>query len=333
MIPRTHRQDTDWKSALRQAVTHPEILLELVELPKSLWLDDAIQASRAFPLKVPMGYIQRMEKGNPRDPLLLQVLPLGQELDAVAGYIPDPVGDLDAVRRPGLLRKYHDRALMITTGACAVHCRYCFRRHFPYPESHTGGNSLLPALDYIKSHEEIDEVILSGGDPLMHDDGIIGELLSQLSQIPHIRRIRIHSRLPIVLPERINQAFLKTLEPYSDMLIMVIHSNHAKELNSAVAEAVNNMHRMGIRLFNQTVLLKSINDSTSALCRLSKKLFDLHVQPYYLHVLDKVAGAAHFDIPQKQAVCLHRSMKNQLPGYLTPRLVREIPGETAKTWV
>ncbi len=167
----------------------------------------------------------------------------------------------------------------------------------------------------------------------MHDDSIIGKLLSQLKKIPQIRRIRIHSRLPIVLPERINETFLRTLEPYSDMLVMVIHCNHAQELNSTVAEAVNKLHRTGIRLFNQTVLLKNINNNTSVLCHLSNKLFDLHVQPYYLHVLDKVVGASHFDIPQTEAISLHHSIKNQLPGYLTPKLVREISGEASKIWI
>ena len=333
MIPRIPSQSTDWKSALRQAVTQPEVLLELVELPRSLWLEKATQASQAFPLKVPMAYIRRIEKGNPQDPLLLQVLPLKQELDATAGYTSDPVGEIGSVCTPGLLHKYHGRALMITTGACAVHCRYCFRRHFPYPELHTGGHHLQPALDYLRSHEEIEEVILSGGDPLVLDNDVISRLLSQLKEIPQVQRIRIHSRLPVVLPERVNEAFLRVLEPYSDMLVMVIHGNHVQELDSTVAEAINSLNQAGIRIFNQTVLLKNINDSISALCCLSKALFDLHVQPYYLNILDRVAGASHFEVPQAEAVALHDGMKSQLPGYLIPRLVREVSGESSKVWI
>lgn len=333
MIPRTRPQGTNWKQSLRDAITTPDALLEALHLPKSEWLAGARKASRLFPLKAPLGYVRRIEKSNPHDPLLRQILPLALEDNLRQGYTNDPVGDLQATCQPGLLHKYNSRALLITTGACAIHCRYCFRRHFPYNESHSGGSNIDSILAYIQTHTELDEVILSGGDPLMLHDEALATLLYRISQIPHIRWIRLHSRLPVVLPERIDSTFLDTCKPYADKLIMVIHSNHANEIDQHVIHALDLIATLGIRLLNQSVLLKGINDNAHILSDLSQRLFTHRVQPYYLHLLDPVAGAAHFDVDESTAKFIYQEMQSQLPGYLLPRLVREIPGQPAKTLV
>lgn len=333
MIPRTCPQDTDWRSELRQAITEPEELLEILRLPKSRWLTGARLAAREFPLKVPRGFVARMKPSNPHDPLLRQVLPLAEELERVAGFTEDPVGDIPASSEPGLIHKYSGRSLMITTGACAIHCRYCFRRHFPYANSHVGGTHLNPALSSIRENTDLREVILSGGDPLMMDDQSLGRLLSQISQMSHIQRIRIHSRLPIVLPERITDSLITTLSIPDQPVIMVIHCNHSTEIDNNVQRSLLMMHLAGIRLFNQSVLLRGVNDDDKTLTDLSETLFEHHVQPYYLHLLDRVHGSAHFDIPEHQAKSLYQSIQAQLPGYLVPRLVKEIQGKPSKTTI
>ncbi len=333
MIPRTRPQGTDWKQSLRDAITTPDALLDAVELPRSRWLSGARAAAKIFPLKVPLGYIERIEKSNPYDPLLQQVLPLSDELATPEGYVDDPVGDQLATCQPGLIHKYQSRALLITTGACAIHCRYCFRRHFPYSESHSGGSNTSEILQYIEAHTELDEVILSGGDPLMLDDEALGSLLSRINEYPHIRWIRIHTRLPIVLPERIDAPFLGTIKPYISKLVLIIHSNHANEIDDHVADALNDLYMSGARLLNQAVLLKGVNNDAQTLSDLSHLLFQHRVQPYYLHLLDRVTGAAHFDINENTAKSIYQEMQSILPGYLLPRLVREIQGQPSKTLI
>lgn len=333
MIPRTYPQDIDWKQALRNAVTTPEALLGAVELPKSRWLSGAYAASRLFPLLVPQSYINRMEKSNPYDPLLRQVLPISEECEQHENYTRDPVGDHDACYQPGLIHKYKNRVLLITTGACAIHCRYCFRRHFPYDTSHIRGSNISSTLEYLKTHIELNEVILSGGDPLMLDDGVLHALLSDIASISHVRWIRIHSRLPVVLPERINQAFLAMIQAFSGKLIIVIHANHPNEIDDHVIHTFNTLSSLGIKLFNQSVLLKGINDNAQILSQLSKQLFSNHVQPYYIHLLDRTEGIAHFDLPESDAKSIYRDLQAELPGYLLPKLVREEPGKPSKTIV
>jgi len=332
MIPRTLTQDTDWKVTLRQAVTDPAELLKLLELPKSRWLNGARLAAKQFPLKVPHGFIARMEKGNPDDPLLRQILPLATELNEITNYNKDPVGDRPSTTVPGLIHKYQSRALLISTGACAVHCRYCFRRHYPYNDSHAGGRQLDEIKRYLQQHTELNEVILSGGDPLMLDDPQLERLLQAISTIPHIRWIRIHSRIPVVLPERINDQLLQILSS-NKAVTMVIHCNHPNELDVDVSHALLTLQQAGVRLYNQSVLLRGVNDNAQTLCELSYKLFDAQVQPYYLHLLDKVRGAAHFDLNEEEAVLLYQQIQSQLSGLLLPKLVREVPGQPSKTLI
>jgi EF-P beta-lysylation protein EpmB len=332
MIPRTLTQNTDWKNELRQAVTRPEQLLELLDLPRSRWLTAAKQAAQLFPLKVPLGFVRRMQKGNPLDPLLLQVMPLGLELETHAKFCTDPVGDGASTPMPGLIHKYRQRALVITTGACAVNCRYCFRRHYPYSESAANNSRIENILQYLSTHREVNEVILSGGDPLMLDDHRLGDLLRRISSIDHVRWLRIHSRLPIVLPERITRPLLQQLNT-TKPVTMVIHCNHPNELDDQVKQALQELDSAGIRLYNQSVLLKGVNDDAETLCELSHALFSHRVQPYYLHVLDRVQGAAHFDLGAQQVASIYRQMQASLSGLMLPRLVREDAGAPSKTLI
>jgi EF-P beta-lysylation protein EpmB len=274
-----------------------------------------------------------MRRGDPRDPLLLQVLPLVAELDEVPGYRADPVGDLAARAGRGLLHKYSGRALLVTTGACAIHCRYCFRRHFPYEQENASRDAFGPALDVIRADASLREVLLSGGDPLTLSDRRLAALFDELQAIPHVQRVRLHSRLPIVLPERIDDGFLAAWSRLRLQKVMVVHANHAREIDASVRAAVAALRDIGTTVLNQSVLLGGINDRAEDLVELSETLFDAGVLPYYLHVLDPVAGAAHFDLPLETARGLVADVASRLPGYLVPRLVREDPGAPAKTMV
>jgi len=275
-----------------------------------------------------------MRPSDATDPLLRQVLPLDAELLETPGYVADPVGDLEALAGQGLLHKYHGRALLVTTGACAIHCRYCFRREFPYGEQHAGRQGFATALKAIRADPSITEVLLSGGDPLTLSDRRLAGLLEGLEAIPHVRRIRVHTRLPVVLPERIDSGFLAVWNSLRRLQrIVVIHANHAQELRDAadVQAALGALQAAGTTLLNQSVLLRGVNDSVAALEELSVVLFESGVLPYYLHVLDPVRGAAHFDVPEDEARQLHAALTARLPGYLVPKLVREVPGAAAKT--
>jgi EF-P beta-lysylation protein EpmB len=332
MIPTSlaSRQPPAWQQALQDAVSDPAELLELLGLGPE-WLEPARAAARRFPLRVPRAFVNRMRRGDPQDPLLLQVLPLGVELDEVPGYVADPVGDLAAKAGPGLLHKYQGRALLVTTGACAVHCRYCFRRHFPYDEENASRAAFAPALDAIRADTTIGEVILSGGDPLTLNDRRLALLWEGLAAIPHVRRVRMHTRLPVVLPERIDRAFLRAWSAVPLQKVVVVHANHANEIDGAVCAAIAGLRAAGTNVLNQTVLLRGINDRVAELAALSEALFDAGALPYYLHLLDRVAGAAHFDTPVAAAQRLVADLAAHLPGYLVPRLVREEPGAPAKT--
>lgn len=332
MIPTSlpSRQPPGWQQALQDAVSDPAELLALLGLGPE-WLEPARAAARRFPLRVPRGFVDRMRRGDPQDPLLLQVLPLGVELDEVPGYVTDPVGDLAAKAAPGLLHKYQGRALLVTTGACAIHCRYCFRRHFPYEEENASRAGFAPALDAIRADASIGEVILSGGDPLTLNDRRLTALWAGLAEIPHVRRIRLHTRLPVVLPERIDRAFLEAWSTVPLQKVVVVHANHAQEIDDAVRAAIADLRAAGTTVLNQTVLLRGINDRVTDLVALSEALFEAGALPYYLHLLDRVAGAAHFDTPAHTAQRLVAQVAAHLPGYLVPRLVREEPGAPAKT--
>ncbi|PCH64908.1 MAG: EF-P beta-lysylation protein EpmB [Gammaproteobacteria bacterium] len=289
------------------------------------------QAHKLFNARVPQAFINRAELGNAKDPLLLQVLPQAQELLTHSDFSHDPVGDHAAIKTDGVLHKYHGRVLLITTGACAIHCRYCFRRHFPYSESHIGGQRLKAAIDYIKNDTSISEVILSGGDPLTLSNTNLKHITGQLRPIQHIKRLRIHTRIPVVLPDRIDTGLIDWLGDIRQQVSVVIHANHANEIDENVRSVLSQIHATGAVLLNQSVLLKGINDSTSSLTALSERLFECRVIPYYLHLLDRVEGAMHFDVDNDTARALIKHLQNNLPGYLVPKLVRENAGHKSKT--
>lgn len=321
-----------WKRELAEAISDPAELLRFVGLSDNAdKLKQAISAHQLFPVRVPQSYAQRIKHGDRNDPLLLQVLPLGDECTSVTGFSADPVGDMAAQQRQGLLHKYHGRVLLITTGHCAINCRYCFRREYPYETASATQSQWLSAIDYIANDSSISEVILSGGDPLTLSDKRLKKLIQHIELIPHIKRLRIHSRLPVVLPNRITAELIELLSRTRLQSVMVIHSNHAQELNEDVAVALQALQDANIPCLNQTVLLKNINSSLSALTDLSERLFELGVQPYYLHLLDKVNGAAHFDISENEACALMKALRAELPGYLVPKLVKEEAGEANKT--
>jgi len=320
----------NWRAELARAVADPAELIRLLELDPTL-LSQARAAARAFPLRVPRGFVARMKRGDVADPLLRQVLPIGAELEVHAGYSADPTGDLAVQSAPGLLTKYQGRALLVATGACAVHCRYCFRRHFPYADSNPRADGWRGALDAIAADPEIDEVILSGGDPLSLSDARLAELAAALAALPQLKRLRIHTRHPVVLPERVDDALLGWLAPLKLQKVVVLHANHAQELDAAVASACARLRDAGATLLNQSVLLRGVNDDAAVLAVLSERLFAIGVLPYYLHQLDRVQGAAHFEVTDHAALALHDELTARLPGYLVPRLVREQAGAESKT--
>ncbi len=323
------RQSTGWQTLLGQAITDPEELLQELHLPVSL-LPAALQACCGFRLRVPRGFVARMRPGDPDDPLLRQVLPLGQELVVTPGYSSDPLAELEAMPAPGLLHKYQKRVLLTMTGACAVHCRYCFRRHYPYSDANPM-REIRQTLNYLRRQMDVNEVILSGGDPLTLSDRRLAGLVAELETVPQLQRLRIHSRVPVVLPERINQELLAWMKNTRLQVVLVIHSNHANEIDSSVATAMQQLHAAGITLLNQSVLLRGINDRAETLADLSEKLFAADVLPYYLHQLDPVLGAAHFQVDDRKARALMEKIRRSLPGYLVPQLVREQPGHPSKT--
>ncbi len=327
----SRKEPPAWRRELAAAITDPAELLEALSLPATL-LPELLLAQRDFRLRAPPGFVARMEKGNPRDPLLLQVLPqVAETAPPPPGYSSDPVGDLAASPTPGLIHKYAGRALLIASPACAIHCRYCFRRQFPYGDSVTSPENWRGALDYLADTPTINEVILSGGDPLMLGDEQLAGVVAGLEAIPHVSVLRIHSRLPVVIPARIDEDQLRFLDKSRMRVVMVIHCNHPAELDDALQSALRRLAERGIALYNQSVLLKGVNDDAEALDRLSRRLFDCGVQPYYLHLLDKVVGAAHFDLEEARARAIYAELSGRLPGYLLPRLVRDIPDRPSKT--
>ncbi|MEQ1531337.1 MAG: EF-P beta-lysylation protein EpmB [Methylococcales bacterium] len=318
----------NWQQQLAEAFSNINDLCAYLNLaPADLAVSE--QAAQNFPLKVPLSFASCMQKGNPHDPLLLQVLPLFNETVTYPGFSNDPVGDLAAVTS-NVIHKYQGRVLLINTGACAINCRYCFRRNFPYADLLLSKQRQNAALAYLKSDRSITEVILSGGDPLLLSDDRLSRLFAQLNEIPHLKRIRIHSRLPIVLPARISTEFINTLKQSHKQLIMVVHCNHANEINAHVIAACRQLKQQGITLFNQSVLLRNINDHAQILSDLSETLFAHGVIPYYLHLLDKAQGTAHFEVSEDKALRLIKQMQANLPGYLVPKLVREVAGANAK---
>ncbi len=320
-----------WRAELADAFTDLEELLRALGLdPASVGdLEAAARASRQFGLRVPRGFVSRMRPGDPEDPLLRQVLLDAREADEVEGFSVDPVGELSSPPSGGVLQKYAGRALLMTTGACAVHCRYCFRRHFPYGD-HASVAALGTAAARIAADPSVEEVILSGGDPLTLPDELLSELAWLLGQVPHLRRLRIHTRVPVVLPSRVDEALVEWLAADGPARVVVVHVNHPAEIDGDVPRAFEALRAAGVTLLNQSVLLRGVNDSVEALAELSRRLFDAGVLPYYLHLLDRVAGAAHFEVAEEDAVRLLADVRAALPGYLVPRLVREVTGAPAK---
>ena len=323
------RTTTRWQNEMAEAITSPEELATALGLEPSV-IAPARDASGAFPLRIPRGYVARMKMGDPHDPLLRQVLPVAEELEEVPNFVADPVGEHAALRVPGLLQKYQGRALIVTTSACAVHCRYCFRREFPYSDVAGDDPRWSEALAEIARDSSIEEVILSGGDPLSLSDARLSSLTSALGALRHVRRIRVHTRQPIVLPSRVDEGLVSWLRGLQLPTVFVLHSNHPNEIDEAVRAACATLRASGVTLLNQSVLLKGVNDDADVLADLSRRLFEAGVLPYYLHALDRVRGAAHFEVSEERAQLIAGELASRLPGYLVPRLVREIHGAPAK---
>lgn len=323
-------ESVSWQSLLSRSITDPEQLLRRLELDPAL-LAGARAGAADFPLRVPEPFVERMQKGDPNDPLLRQVLPLGEELLEHPDYVLDPLGEQHTNTRAGIIHKYHGRLLLIVSGGCAVNCRYCFRRHFPYGDNNLSTEQWQQALDYIRGDQSISEVIYSGGDPLAASDKRLAWLTREIAAIPHVRRLRVHTRLPVVIPQRVTSELIDALCGTRLPVVMVLHSNHANEFDAALGNAVLRLRQAGITLLNQTVLLRGVNDSLETLISLSETLGDHGILPYYLHVLDHVKGAQHFHVDDGAAMGLAAEMLARLPGFLVPRLVREVAGETSKT--
>ncbi len=316
-------QSDAWTHALADAITNPRELLARLQLSES-----CVDFAPDFPLRVPHSFVARMRIGDPDDPLLRQVLPTLAERESMPGYSSDPLEEAAATRAPGVIQKYHGRVLLIAAPACAVHCRYCFRRTFPYADhQHPVAFASLAAID---ADTSITEVILSGGDPLMLKDAVLARLVQRLDAIAHLKRLRIHTRLPVVIPQRVTAEFIDLFKGLRCRASIVLHVNHPNEIDGALIDALAALHRSGIQLFNQSVLLRGVNDVASVLEELSQRLFDNHVLPYYLHLPDRVVGTHHFDVSEATGKSLIAALAARLPGYLVPRLVREVAGLPAK---
>ncbi|MBU8976174.1 EF-P beta-lysylation protein EpmB [Lysobacter sp. MMG2] len=318
-----------WQQLWRDAVRDPRELLSMLGLDAAA-LGVSDEAATQFPLRVPHGFVARMRRGDASDPLLRQVLPLDAEMRPMPGFSLDAVGDGAAKAGHGVIRKYRGRALLIATGSCAIHCRYCFRRHFPYAEETAAAAGWREAVAAIRADETIDEVILSGGDPWSLATPKLAELTDALTTVPHLKRLRVHTRLPVVLPERVDDSLVDWLAALPWPVTVVLHANHANEFDATVDAALARLRGAGALLLNQAVLLRGVNDSVDALAALSERGHTAGVLPYYLHQLDRVQGAAHFEVPDTTALALHRELAARVSGYLVPKLVREVAGDPGK---
>jgi L-lysine 2,3-aminomutase len=321
-----------WKAQWRNSFTELNSLLAFLDLSANDFSDDlALDLKSAFPLRVPNSFAARMRKADPHDPLLRQVLPLRAELSNPVNFSADPVADLAHSPRQGLIHKYRSRVLLIAAGTCAINCRYCFRREYPYGQASFSPRAWASAMQYLRAHPEVNEVILSGGDPLALDDTRLAQLTDELQKLGQLKRIRLHTRTPIVLPARVDTGFLAWVGALKLPCVMVLHSNHAQEWQDApLIAAMQTLKQAGVTLLNQAVLLRGINDSAAAQVALSEALFDAGVMPYYLNLLDPVSGSAHFFVSDTHAQAIYAEMAAQLPGYLLPKLVRDVPGTEAK---
>ena len=325
----SHAAPPRWQQLWRDAVRDPRELLGMLGLDAAgLGISD--EAAAQFPLRVPHGFVARMRHGDPHDPLLRQVLPLDAEMRPMPGFTLDAVGDAAAKAGHGVIQKYRGRALLIATGSCAIHCRYCFRRHFPYAEETAAAAGWREAVEAVGNDASIDEVILSGVDPWSLATPKLAELTDALATVPHLKRLRVHTRLPVVLPERVDDALVGWLAALPWPVTVVLHANHANEFDASVDAALARLRGAGALLLNQAVLLRGVNDSVEALASLSERGHAAGVLPYYLHQLDRVQGAAHFEVPDEIALTLHRELAARLSGYLVPKLVREVAGDPGK---
>jgi len=311
-----------WQRILADSLTTSNQLLSRLGLTDQV---QSVDQSPDFPVRVPEPFVTRMVPGDPHDPLLRQVLAVADERHAMPGFVKDPLDELEGPM-PGVLHKYRSRVLVIYRGGCAINCRYCFRRHFPYQENTLTARDIDGLVSYLKAHPEVNEVILSGGDPLMADDQALSGLFVRLESVSSIHRLRIHTRLPIVIPERITDTLCQAIATTALPVVMVLHSNHANEIDQSVMDAVSQLRAVCRSVLNQSVILKGINDSADVLIALSERLFEAGIDPYYLNVLDRVSGAHHFDVSDLEVAALHQALLNALPGYLVPKLVREVPG-------
>jgi len=332
MITRTTTgwQAEDWQFQLSRVVTSVKDLYQYLELPLDS-LSSARLAQLDFPLKTPQSFLEKMKKGDFNDPLLLQVLPKQQELTLTPGFSYDPLAEASALKSRGLLHKYKNRVLVVLSGSCAINCRYCFRRHFPYQDNGLSQQEFEDISHYVTNTPQINEVILSGGDPLITSNKRLERFIHTLEKAPNLKRLRFHSRVPVVIPERIDEGLLRIIQSTRLKIILVTHSNHAQELDDVFSSTMQQLARIGVTLLNQSVLLKGVNDSALALSNLSEKLFSAGVLPYYLHLLDPVTGTSHFNVPETEGKLLIQQLLAELPGYLVPKLVKEEAGKTSKT--
>ena len=333
IIPTAQQTATkaQWLTDLANAFNDPVALLEFLELDPTDFSQD-ILARKLFALRVPKSFAEKMEKGNRYDPLFLQAMASADEFLQAEGFVKDPLEEQHSPA-PNILHKYQNRLLFMIKNSCAINCRYCFRRHFPYDEVKSGKHAWQQGLDYIAAHKEIEEVIFSGGDPLMAKDAELDWLITQLEQIPHIQTLRIHSRLPVVIPNRITETLCQRLLQSRLHIVLVTHINHANEIDEIFAQKMQMLKQANVVLLNQSVLLKGINNQAECLKQLSHKLFSIGILPYYLHLLDRVEGASHFFIEDAEALTIYRKLQKITSGYLVPKLAREIGGEPNKTLV
>lgn len=321
-----------WQQSLQCSITDWSELCGLLELdPAALPLSQ--EAMGQFPLRISREYVARIQPKTPNDPLLLQILPAKAEMAIVPGYTHDPLAEDAANPVPGLLHKYHGRVLLTVAGSCPINCRYCFRRHFPYQKNVTGRAGWRPMLDYIAKNTSIKEVILSGGEPLMLKDEVLADLINQIEKIKHVKFLRFHTRMPIVIPSRITNSMLDLLKRSRLSPVIVLHCNHPNEIDAGVRMSIMKMKNAGIQVLNQSVLLRKVNDDAETLIHLSEKLFSCGCLPYYIHLLDKVSGAAHFAVSETRAKELQAELQSQLPGYLVPKFVKEVPSEKHKVQI
>lgn len=324
------REEQNWLNILKNAISDPKLLLKTLSLPEKDF-EQSIAARKLFALRVPQPFVDKMEKGNPQDPLFLQVMCSDLEFIQAEGFSTDPLEEQNANVVPNILHKYKNRLLFMLKGGCAVNCRYCFRRHFPYDENPGNKKSWQQALDYISAHSEIEEVIFSGGDPLMAKDHELDWLIKQLENIPHLQRLRIHTRLPVVIPQRITDEFCAMLSESRLQAVMVLHINHPNEMDEQFAHAMKKLRAANVTLLNQSVLLKGVNDDAKILKALNDKVFRMGLLPYYLFLLDKVQGASHFLVGDDEAMRIYKQLQSLTSGYLVPKLSREIAGQPNKT--